>query len=325
MKLTMLVLALTSCAALAATEEQTNKTFQVTSGGTLVVDVDFGSINVVTNSTDAVVINVWRKVTRSSMDKEQKFLSENPVIFMQEGNTVTVRCHPAIKEKFHWFGGFENRNEAKYTIQVPAQFNARLNTSGGGIAVSNLTGEVKADTSGGGLRFTQIQGPLTGDTSGGGIRVTDCGGPIKIHTSGGGIDVTGGSGSLDGDTSGGAIAVKSFKGPVSVGTSGGSITIENVAGQVRGDTSGGSIFAVLLSPLPGDVSLSTSGGGVTVKVPADVAFNLDAETSGGGVRCDLPVTVQGKPENDRIKGPVNGGGPVLRLGSSGGGIHVQKL
>ncbi len=321
----MLVLALTSCAALAATEEQTNKTFQVTSGGVLIVDVDFGSINVVTNSTDAVVINVWRKVTRSSVDKEQKFLSENPVVFMQEGNTITVRCHPPIKEKFHWFGGFENRNEAKYTIQVPAQFNARLNTSGGGIAVSNLIGEVKADTSGGGLRFAQIQGPLTGDTSGGGIRVTDCGGPIKIQTSGGGIDVTGGSGSLDGDTSGGTIAVKSFKGPVSVETSGGGITIENVEGKIKGDTSGGSILAVLLSPLPGDVSLSTSGGGVTVKVPADVAFNLDAETSGGGVRCDLPVTVQGKPENDRIKGPVNGGGPVLRLGSSGGGIHVQKL
>jgi Putative adhesin len=325
MKLTMLVLALSSCAVLAATEEQTNKTFQVTSGGTLVVDVDFGSINVITNSTDAVVVNVWRKVTRSSVDKEHTFLSENPVVFMQEGNTVTVRCRPTIKEKFHWFGGFENRNEAKYTIQVPVQFNARLNTSGGGITVSNLTGEVKADTSGGGLRFAQIQGPLTGDTSGGGIYVTDCSGPIKIHTSGGGIDVTGGSGSLDGDTSGGAIAVKSFKGPVSVETSGGGITIENVAGQVKGDTSGGSILAVLLSPLPGDVSLSTSGGGVTVKVPADVAFNLDAETSGGGVRCDLPVTVQGKPENDRIKGPVNGGGPVLRLGSSGGGIHVQKL
>ena len=325
MKLIMLVLALTSCAALAATEEQTNKNFQVTSGGTLVVDVDFGSINVAANSTDAVVINVWRKVTRSSVDKEQKFLSENPVVFTQEGNTVTVRCHPAIKEKFHWFGGFQNRNEAKYTIQVPAQFNTRLNTSGGGIAASNLIGEVKADTSGGGLRFAQIQGPLTGDTSGGGIRVTDCGGPIKIHTSGGGIDVTGGSGSLDGDTSGGAIAVKNFKGPVSVETSGGGITIENVEGKVKGDTSGGSILAVLLSPLPGDVSLSTSGGGVTVKVPADVAFNLDAETSGGGVRCDLPVTVQGKPDNDRVKGPVNGGGPVLRLGSSGGTIHVQKL
>ena len=325
MKLTLFLLALTSCAALAATEEQTNKTFQVSSGGTLVVDVDFGSIDVSTNATDAVAVNVWRKVTRGSAEKEQKFLSENPVVFVQEGNTVTIRCRPKVTETFHWFSSFRNRNEAKYIIQVPARFNARLNTSGGGIAAGDLAGEVKADTSGGGLRFARLRGPVNGNTSGGGIHVTDCEGPVKIHTSGGGIEVTGGTGSLDGDTSGGAISVKAFKGPVSMHTSGGGITIENIAGTIKGDTSGGPIYAVLLSPLPGDVSLFTSGGGVTVEVPADAAFNLEAETSGGGVSCDLPVTVQGKLENNRIKGPVNGGGPVLRLGTSGGGIHVQKL
>jgi len=325
MKLTLFLLALTSCAALAATEEQTNKTFQVSPGGTLVVDVDFGSIDVSTNSTDAVAVNVWRKITPGSAEEEQKLLSENPVVFVQDGNTVTVRAHLKVKEKFHWFSGFKNRNEAKYTILVPAQFNARLNTSGGGIAASDVTGEVKADTSGGELRFTRLHGPLNGDTSGGGIHVTDCEGPIKIDTSGGEIEVTGGAGTLNGDTSGGSITVKTFKGSVSVDTSGGGITIENVAGKVKGDTSGGSIHAVLLSPVPGDVSLSTSGGGVTVKVPADAAFNLDAEASGGGVHCDLPVTTQGKRERDRLKGPVNGGGPVVHLETSGGGVHVQKL
>jgi DUF4097 and DUF4098 domain-containing protein YvlB len=325
MKLIWFLLTLTSCAALAATEEQTNKTFQVPPGGKLVVDVDFGSIDVSTNSTDAVTVNVWRKVTRGSVEEEQKVLSENPIVFVQDGNTVTVRAHLKVKEKFHWLSGFKNRNEAKYTIQVPAQFNAQINTSGGGIAASDVTGEVKADTSGGGLRFTRLHGPLSGDTSGGSIRVTDCEGPIKIDTSGGGIEVTGGSGTLKGDTSGGSITVKNFKGPASVDTSGGGITIENVRGMVKGDTSGGSIHAVLLSPVPGDVSLSTSGGGVTVKVPADAAFNLDAEASGGGVHCDLPVTVQGKQEHARLKGPVNGGGPILRLETSGGGVFIQKL
>jgi DUF4097 and DUF4098 domain-containing protein YvlB len=325
MKLALLMLAITSCAALAATEEQTDKTFQITTGGTLVVDVDFGSIDVGTNAADAVAVNVWRKVTRSSAEKEKKFLAENPVVFVQEGSTLTISSHLKDKPMFHWFGGFGNRNEAKYTIQVPARFNARLKTAGGGIAASNLTGEVKADTSGGGLRFGNLHGPLEGDTSGGGIQVTDCEGPIKIHTSGGGIEVAGGAGSLDGDTSGGAITVTTFKGPVSMHTSGGGITIENVAGSVKGDTSGGSILAVLLAPLPGDVDLSTSGGGVKVKVPAAAAFNLEAETSGGGVSCDLPVTVQGKLEPNQIKGPVNGGGPVVRLGTSGGGIHVQQL
>ena len=325
MKLTLFLLTLTSCAALAATEEQTNRTFQVSPGGTLIVDVDFGSIKVVTNSTDAVDVNAWRKVTRSSAADEQKFLADNPVVFSNEGNTVTVRCRSGVKEKFHWFGGFRNRNEGSYTIKVPAHFNARLNTSGGGITASDLVGEVKAGTSGGGLRFERLQGPLNGDTSGGGIRVTDCVGPTRIHTSGGGIEVSEGSGSLDGDTSGGSVTVRTYRGPVSVDTSGGGIDIENIAGEIKGHTSGGSIHAVLLSPIPGDVRLSTSGGGVTANVPANAAFNLDAETSAGAVHCDLPVTVQGKWEHDHLKGTVNGGGPVVHLETSGGSIHVQKM
>ena len=101
--------------------------------------------------------------------------------------------------------------------------------------------------------------------------------------------------------------------------------IENVNGKVEASTSGGPIDALLPSPIPGDATLSTSGGGVTVKVPGDAMFDLDAETSGGGVKCELPVTVQGKIESGRLRGPVNGGGPAVVLRSSGGGIHIRKM
>jgi DUF4097 and DUF4098 domain-containing protein YvlB len=324
MKLTSCLLLLASCAALAATEEQINTNFNVTPGGALVVDVNFGSITVTTNAGNEVAVDVWRKITRNDKEDEEGFLRENPVTFEQDGNTVTVRCRN--QEKKRWFSsGRHNRNEAKYTIRVPAQFNAKLDTSGGGITVSDLTGEVKADTSGGGLKFTRVHGPLNGDTSGGGIHVTDCEGEIKIDTSGGGIEVTGGGGSLKGDTSGGPVKVKDFRGDAKVETSGGGISIENVTGEIKGETSGGGISAVLTAPLQHPVDLSTSGGGVTVKVPENAAFNLDAETSGGGVSSELPVTVVGKMGHGHLKGSVNGGGVSVRLRSSGGGIHVKKL
>ncbi len=324
MKLTALALTLVSCAAFAATEENLNKKFPIDSGGNLVVDVEFGSIDVTTNATAEVAVDVWRKIGRKNATAEADFLREHPVEFIQDGNTVTVRCRHK-QENSGWFGGSGNRNEAKYTIRVPAQFSAKLNTAGGGINVSDLTGDVKAGTSGGGLKFTRIHGPLTGNTSGGSIRVADTEGEIKIGTSGGGIDVSGGSGSLNGHTSGGSVAVKTFNGPVSVSTSGGGITIENATGKVEGSTSGGGINATLASPVKEEIKLSTSGGGVTVKVPEGSAFNLDASTSGGGVTCDLPVAVQGKLERQRIKGTVNGGGPAVSLHTSGGGIHVKKL
>jgi DUF4097 and DUF4098 domain-containing protein YvlB len=326
MKLISLLLLLTSCLAVAATEEQINKTFQVPAGGTLVVTVDFGSIDVSTNATDGVAVDVWRKITRKNKSDEEAFLRDHPVELILDGPTLTVRCRYQDKQRTRWsWGGSGNRNEGKYTIRVPAKFKADLDTSGGPISVSDVMGEVKAETDGGGLRFARVHGPLSGDTSGGGIRVVDCEGEIKVDTSGGGIDVSGGGGSFVGETSGGGVTVKNFRGPTSVETSGGGINIENVGGKLRAETSGGPISAVLPSPIPGDVSLETSGGGVTVKVPADAAFNLDAETSSGGVSCDLPVTIQGEKERGELKGPVNGGGPVVKLESSGGGIHVRKL
>ena len=132
-------------------------------------------------------------------------------------------------------------------------------------------------------------------------------------------------GPLNGGTSGGGVTVKNFHGFVSVESSGGGITIENVVGKLRAETSGGPINAVLPSPIPDEVSLESSGGGVTVKVAPDAAFNLDAEASGGGVSCELPIARQGKKEHGEMKGPVNGGGPAVKLESSGGGIHVKKL
>lgn len=323
MKLIITLCLLISCTALAASEETTNRTFDAVAGGSLVVDVDWGSIAVTADPAAAKVeVSVWRKVTRRNTEAEEQFLREHPVQFLRRGDTVTVRCRG--RESNSWFGGWRNRNEAKYTVRLPVQFNARLDTSGGDIAVDGLAGGVTANTSGGGLRLARIHGPLHGGTSGGDIRVEDCRGPTRVSTSGGGIEVSGGGGSLNGDTSGGDVSVRHFDGPASVSTSGGGITLENINGKVDGSTSGGPVTAALLSPLPGDVALSTSGGDVTVRVPGNSKFTVDAETSGGGVTCDLPVTVQGRIEPDQLRGAVNGGGLKVVLRSSGGGIHILK-
>jgi len=322
MKTTILLCFALTCAALASTEEKINKQFSVQPGGKLVVEVDSGSIIVDTNATGDVVVDVWRKITRSSKSAEEEFLKSNPVVFEQDGSTVTVKCRE--KNKNHWSWNGRQSNEAKYTIKVPAAFNARLNTAGGGIEVNDLSGEVKAHTSGGGLRFARLQGPLDGDTSGGGIRVNDCQGTQKIATSGGGIDVAGGGGSLKGGTSGGSVSVKNFNGSAQVETSGGGITLQNISGAIDGTTSGGSIRATLAS-VGGKINLSTSGGGVTLAVPPNAAFELDANTSAGSVHSELPVTMTGSAQHGRLKCPVNGGGQSIVLRSSAGGITIKKL
>lgn len=325
MKKLSLMLFLSGCFLVSAeTKEQVKKRFAVQPGGSLVVDVGFGSIAVSTNSTSEVTVDVVRKVAMRRKADEEQFLRDHPIIFSQDGSTVTVRSK-GNNRGLGLRGIFQRtRTEAKYTITVPAKFDADLKTAGGGIAVSDVSGHVDARTSGGGLEFTRLRGPLNGGTSGGGIRVRDCGGELKVATSGGGIDVTGGSGSLEGSTSGGSVTVREFQGPVRVSTSGGGIRVDGATGPVYGSTSGGSVTAQFASPVSGDIKLETSGGGVTLSVPENSAFNLDAATSGGGVRSDLPVSIIGKVQRDHLKGTVNGGGKSVLLRSSGGGIHIRK-
>lgn len=308
----------------AATEEIIQTNFTALPGGKLVVDVDFGAIEVTTNSAAGISIEIRRKVSLKSEAKEQKFLAERPVVFNQTGDTLTIKARKPGKASWSWSFGSPS-TEGKYVIRVPAACNATLDTSGGHIHVSDLTGAVKADTSGGGLKFARIHGDVHGDTSGGSIGLDDCHGTLKVDTSGGGIEASGGSGTLHADTSGGSITVKNFAGPAHLDTSGGGIRVENVGGAVDASTSGGSIAARLIAPLPGAVKLDTSGGGITVEVPATAAFDLEADTSAGSVKCDLPIVIAGKKEHDHLHGAVNGGGPKVKLDTSAGGIHIRTL
>jgi len=321
LQISCLVLLASCFLARAGTEEQINKRFSVQPGGKLIVDVDFGTINVKTNGSNEVVVDVNRKVSRKNKTDEEAFLRERPVTFSQDGNHITIESrHRNHGNSSHG----SQRTEGKYTITVPSNFSARLNTSGGGITVADLTGDTDAKTSGGHLEFARLHGPLDGSTSGGSIHIADCEGKLNVHTSGGNIEVLTGSGTLDGNTSGGPVTVKDFRGPAHVETSGGGITLENVTGKVNGSTSGGPISASFSSPPSDEIKLETSGGSVTVHVPDNSSFNLDAETSGGGVKSDLPVTIVGKAERNHLKGPVNGGGKSMILRTSGGSIHVKK-
>jgi hypothetical protein len=110
-----------------------------------------------------------------------------------------------------------------------------------------------------------------------------------------------------------------------VNTSGGNITLRSVAQLISAHTSGGDIRAVITERLQADAVLNTSGGDVDVVVVKDAGFELDASTSGGDVRANgLTITLeQGGSGKSKLRGSVNGGGPRLKLRSSGGDIKIR--
>lgn len=193
-----------------------------------------------------------------------------------------------------------------FVVSAPASSSASLRTSGGAIEVGDFGGRLEARTSGGPLQIGRIGGDVVGATSGGGIFVAECGGAARLTTSGGSVKV-------------GRLA-----GPAQLRTSGGRIEVGSAAGTLDAETSGGGVRAAFEGPLKGDCLLRSSGGSIQVRVPAGAGFELDAATSGGGVRADgVAVLVErGAPGHDQLAGQVNGGGPLLRLRTSGGSIEV---
>ena len=322
--LTVLTLvSLTILTAFATTEENKHETRPAKPGGTLVVDVDFGSIDVAPGENDKVVIDTHRKIEASSKEKEEEYLKAAPLTITTEGDKVVVRAiqkHESLGRQL-WRMIGHTRTEGHYAIKVPANFNLDLDTSGGDVSANGLTGNIKVDTSGGDLTFGQIHGDIHGDTSGGDITAKDCDGATVLGTSGGRIEVTGGRGKLSVDTSGGNVTVLNRVGDTKVESSGGKLRLGNISGKLSGDTSGGSVSAILPSPVAGDVRLETSGGSITVLTPANAALTIDAETSAGSVRSDLPIS-RSSSESDSLKGTLNGGGTKLVLRSSAGSINI---
>lgn len=288
----------------AASEETIHESRAAQSGGTLVVDVDFGSIEVLPGDGDKVVIDATRRIEMASKDEEKQYLAAAPIRITSEGDKVIVRATRKDSLGQEIRGLFGHRNtDAHYIIHTPARFSADLDTAGGDITATGLSGTVKADTSGGDLTFHQIQGNIHADTSGGRI------------------EVVGGSGKTSGDTSGGNVTVKDRVGDTQVESQGGTLRLAKLSGKINGETSGGSISAILASPVTDDVRLETSGGSINVLVPSNAHLDIDAETSAGGIHTELPVSST-KADDDSLKGTLNGGGKMLHLRTSAGSIQI---
>jgi hypothetical protein len=318
---TILLLVIAAATASALSEENVNQQLDGAPGGKLIVDVDFGTIDVSPGADDKISVAAHRKIDSDNEAQEKEYLASAPVTVSKEGNTFTIRARRQNKERnLNWSGRCSM--DARYTLHVPRNFNSELRTGGGTIIVAELTGTMSADTSGGKLKFTHLRGPTGATTSGGSIELNGCEGPLKVDTSGGRIEAIDGSGSLEARTSGGSIVVRNFGGDTKVETSGGRLTLENINGKIIGRSSGGSITAKLKSPVPGDVNLETSAGSIDVTVPPDAGLDIEAEASSGRVTSELPFTGT-RTDRDSMKGKINGGGKSLVLRSGAGSISIK--
>jgi DUF4097 and DUF4098 domain-containing protein YvlB len=298
-----------------------------TSGGGISI---FGSNDTKARVEVYVKGNNWKDLSKEEIEKR---LQDYELKIALEGNTLVCTAK-SKNNSMNWKNGLS----ISFKVYSPVDVNTDLSTSGGGIKMTNLAGNLKFRTSGGGLDLEDLKGNIKGSTSGGGIDVVncdqnvdlstsggginarDCDGEIKLNTSGGGIGLKKMSGNINVRTSGGGISVDYLDGDLEASTSGGGINLDHIAGSVKARTSAGSINANI-DEIGDFLDLSTTAGGIDIDVPDDKGYNLDL--SGNKVNLSGLGSFNGSKSDERMKGSVNGGGARITARASSGRVSVH--
>jgi len=204
----------------------------------------------------------------------------------------------------------------------------RCTTAGGPIRADSIRGEAVLETAGGDISVNEVGGPLRAATAGGRVRVTQAGATVSVNTAGGAIEVGSARGMVVAQSSSGAIEVGAAAG-VQCETGGGGIRLSNAAGSLRATTAVGNVIAELLrGGVPEDSFLVTGMGDITVFVPSNLGIRILAQVESAGAKrivSDFPaVKTKISGPTATAEGAINGGGPVLRLSSTGGAIYIRR-
>jgi DUF4097 and DUF4098 domain-containing protein YvlB len=131
---------------------------------------------------------------------------------------------------------------------------------------------------------------------------------------------------------------------VKLATVNGAIRVQGVSGAVDAQTVNGNIDA-LMETLSGEgrfsavngfldvqvrrgvapVTATTLNGGVRVTLPASFSGQLDAQTLNGRASSDFPIGVPAGNSQNRLAGPVGGGGvTMIRLRATNGDVSLRR-
>ena len=206
---------------------------------------------------------------------------------------------------------------------------ARCSTAGGRVTANTVRGDAVFETGGGDISAQQVGGLVRANTMAGSIRIYNAGSAVIASTGGGPIDVGRAQGVVTARNSGGPVKIGAAEG-VRCENAGGGVNLTRISGSVHVSTAVGSIIAGLLAGKPmTDSFLSTGSGDITVFIPSNLGVTIRAQNElAGSIRrivSDFPgVSVRVEGGQVVAEGPVNGGGPILRISGTGGTIFIKR-
>jgi hypothetical protein len=290
--------------------------------GPVDLDVQSGSGRIEVRSGQPGRIEINGRITasnwgffesRASAQERVRRIEANPPV-EQSGNRVRIG---RIDDE-------ELRNHVSigYTLVVPAETTLVSQTGSGSHLIEGLRGAISASAGSGSIRIREAGTDVRASTGSGSIHAETVAGSFVASSGSGSIEgvnvkgsvnVRSGSGSIDVSQAGG--------GPVEASSSSGSINLTGLRGGLRASTSSGTLR--VQGEQTSEWRLSSSSGSVTVELAGSPAFALDAHSNSGRIDTQYPVTVGGMIGRRELRGSVNGGGPLLHVRTSSGGIRIR--
>jgi DUF4097 and DUF4098 domain-containing protein YvlB len=162
---------------------------------------------------------------------------------------------------------------------------------------------------------------LTAASGSGDITDTGVGTGAKLTTGSGNVTASGLTGNFAIQTGSGDLHIDDIsEGDGKLQTGSGNIEVKEAKGALNAQTGSGDIKA---SGTPSSNWRLAAGSGSIQLSPGNAGFNLDASTGSGSIDTAHAIAAQGDSNHHHVTGPVNGGGPTVRLETGSGDIRVE--
>lgn len=264
--------------------------FNVASGGTLYLDIDYGDVDVTTHRAETVLITMERDVDGASERELKEILARQEYHFDQDGNDVVVEVRFDEDEVDRAWKRWKKDHdlEVDLLIVVPERYNVEFRTGAGNVDIASLDGEVSGRTGAGNLVLEKISGLIDVSSSAGNIDIRDAVGDVYVQSGAGTVD------------------------------------LEEIDGRIEARTGAGNISAVLVGQLAGDSSFNTGAGNVVVYLADDVEADIEGRASLGNAKTDFDLRTRGKFMSKSFSGRINGGGPEITMTSGVGNVSLRR-
>ena len=270
---------------------------------TLRVKVDVGSVIVKGGSQTGITYVIHTRSNASSEQDARRQFESYKITAYVRGDTAWIVGD--------WQGRRPRKFSGEFAVNVPREIGlVKIETEGGNIDTTSVTGRVEAESGGGSMRLDDIGGGAYAETGGGSIDVGTISGDIGLHTGGGSIEVHHANGKIIAETGGGSVEIISATQGASIETGGGAIEVRQCTGKVKAETGGGSID---LGDIGGPADIETGGGSIHL---ASAKGHVVAQTGGGGIE------LYGVP-SARVE--TGAGGIVVKLVKTGAPPSDSKL